>query len=227
MAIAFDAASGIGYEASANSITLSHTCTGNERLLIVGVTTRANTGADIITGVTYNSVAMTRINTAKESGASSDDDRLYLYYLIAPDTGTHNIVASASATGVMYIRGASYTGCRQENQPDNYDSAVFDYPTANITKALTPNVNNCWLVGVADNGFGAFVAGTGTTIRSTGIYTSRAYIDNNGAINPAASTALSVTVSGNSNGVILIASIAPPITPTTNYLEDYRGMGRG
>jgi hypothetical protein len=81
MAAALDAT------ASSTSETWSHTVAGGNRLLVVAI---AKNGFQAVTGVTYNGVAMTNI---AEYG-SGLGFTLSMWYLVAPATGTHNVVAS-------------------------------------------------------------------------------------------------------------------------------------
>ena len=59
--IAFDATAN-GQDSNVASLTWSHTCTGSDLVLIVGVSTRGGDGDAVPTGVTYNGVAMTLID---------------------------------------------------------------------------------------------------------------------------------------------------------------------
>ena len=103
----------------ATSQTLSHTVgTGVGRALIVGIMQTNTTGGGspaLPSGVTYDGTAMTRL------GFFSDQDYEHLrgsiWYLVAPASGTANIVASFSATtgGASSVRAISVTGVKQES----------------------------------------------------------------------------------------------------------------
>lgn len=88
MAIATDASSLTSSGGYSNSLTISHTVAGTDRLLPVGVHCRSAT-ADV-TGVTYNGVAMTLQGTNENSGVVG----MQWYSLVAPATGTHDVVVS-------------------------------------------------------------------------------------------------------------------------------------
>src|SRR5438067_591060 len=114
MAIGFDASSG-GFVNTSGPLTISHTCGGSNRILLVGV--EISVGGETVTGVTYNSVAMTQINLQDLNGSTFRNT--YLFYLIAPATGANNIVVSASGgTGNIYAAAASYTGVDQSSPLD-------------------------------------------------------------------------------------------------------------
>ena len=55
MAIAYDATANGTNAPATGPLTFSHTCSGSNRFLVVGIATFSG---DIITGVTYNSVAL-------------------------------------------------------------------------------------------------------------------------------------------------------------------------
>src|SRR4051812_20674402 len=115
MAIAFDAASNLDAHAG-TSHTQAHTCTGSNLLLLVGM--RSISG-DIVSGATYNGVAMTLQN--KTQMQLNDWD--YLFFLYAPTTGANNIVISSSS-GTIYARAVSYSGVSQTGFPDAFQTGV-------------------------------------------------------------------------------------------------------
>jgi len=100
MAVAFDAVgpSGGGGAGSSNPtspLTWSHTCTGTNRVLYVGVVIgdRNNDADQAITGVTYNSVALTKIGSTIHTGANHFGF-IELWRLINPDTGSNTVSVS-------------------------------------------------------------------------------------------------------------------------------------
>lgn len=113
--IAFDAYSK-GRNSPVSSLTVAHTMSSSSnRILLVFII--GDTTSDLITGVTYNSVAMTRLVTVAPGSRY-----FYLYYLIAPSTGTHDIVVSASSSILISVMAASYTGVHQTNPFQSYGS---------------------------------------------------------------------------------------------------------
>jgi hypothetical protein len=109
MALAFDAASTAKISNNATTITWSHTCTGSELGLLVGVSYR-NDVAQTITGVTYNGVAMTSVGTIANGGTVAVD----IWKLSAPASGAHNVVVTFSANVGRAVTGAvSFTGAHQ------------------------------------------------------------------------------------------------------------------
>lgn len=99
MAIALNSTSS-GFS-SGSTLTFAHTVSGANRILVVG------TREPAVSGVTYNGVALTK--AISSSGGSGVDSAIW--YLIAPATGTNNIVVSATANMVCYA--SSWTGVDQ------------------------------------------------------------------------------------------------------------------
>lgn len=151
MAIALDATSD-----AAGAASWSHTCSGTDRILFV----QAFSLSDAVSAVTYNGTSMTLVN--KTSFPGSGRQGTYLYYLIAPSTGSNTI----AVTGGTGVGGVSYTGAKQTGQPDS--SAVANNGAAtSITLTTTVVASGCWLVCAVADGAGGETAGAGTTIRQT------------------------------------------------------------
>lgn len=210
MAIAYDSQSHSVVNPG-SSLTFSHTCTGSNLLLVVSVI--QNSGSDTVTGVTYNSVSMTRVDIADTTGAP-----FYLYYLNAPATGTHNVVVSSSTgANLLAATSVSYTGCDQTSSVINaHGVQTTPRPATSGAVSLTSSVDNCWMVaGYSANINSTYVAGANTTLRTA---TGQEYIgicDSNAVISPAGALTLNTTWTGSNNWAMLGAMIKPA-TPTTS-----------
>lgn len=216
--IALDATSygnnGPGFDTT--TATWSHTCSGDNRILMVFVYGHTE---DVTTGVTYNGDALTLINKVMDNYRW-----LYLYYLVAPDTGTHNIVVTNSTGSGILGMAASYTDVNQTSPIDN--SAIGDNATgASLTTNITTTADNAWLVGGGTAAYGGIAAGANTTLRRTnGVNTGSALFDSNGAKTPAGSYSLIITASGGNLGnSMVMASLSPYISiePTETIDEAY------
>lgn len=186
MAIAFDATSS-GSSTGSTTLTVAHTCTGANRLLLCYI---ASTAADNVTGVTYNGVAMTEAVKAANSFAGGE---VYIYYLIAPATGANNIVVTKTGTtGTLAMLSASYTGALQSGQPDSTSSGYTG--TRPNSWSQTVVAGNSWVfVGEMCNG--TPTAGTNTYLRlNTSIVGQEGIFDSNAAL-ASGSTSFSVTSS--------------------------------
>lgn len=204
MAIALDATSA-GANGATSSLSVSHTCTGSDRILFVFVETEPN---GRLTGVTYAGQAMTLLASVTDLGFSNAE--LFLYYIVAPATGANNIVASLNASTNVHMAAASYTGASQTGVPDS-QAVLSENVSASQTLTTTVVAANSWLVGVTINGNAAAVAGANTVIRSTQpAWNNMALIDSNGA-QASGSRSMAITWGGvPTTNAGIIVSFAPP-----------------
>lgn len=136
--LAFDAASSA--TDFATSLTWSHTCSGEGRALIVGVTMVED--ASSVSSVTYNGDALTLIGSAQRVSGGSGNVRVEQWKLANPDAGTHDIVVTLSGGVTTLVGGAvSFTGAHP-------DTAGLTGTQATATGASTaPTVNAASSVG--------------------------------------------------------------------------------
>lgn len=125
----FDAVSG-NYDV--NAVTLAHTCTGSNRLLLIWCVTGDASRA--VETVTYNGVSATLIGSPVVGVR-----QLSLWRLIAPSSGTHNIVATLESGFPAYVwaTGMSFTGVNQTTALGTLVTATAsdDTPTATVSSA--------------------------------------------------------------------------------------------
>lgn len=214
MAIAYDSSANAGNTSTA-SLVYSHTCTGSDLVLVVFV--KVFNTSDLVTGVTYNGVSMTKIL----SGQDADNRWSYTYTLAGPATGTNNVTVSLSSATFVGSTSQSYTGCSQTGIPDA--SASLNTSSTTVTTTLTTIADNCWLVG-SYNGGRVYTAGSGTTVRQSN--TSADFLnsfDSNGAKTPAGSYSLAGTQSSAANSRNYIISLAPVAT-ATSHIKSWNGI---
>lgn len=202
MAIAFDAATDGGLVVPGTSLTWSHTCSGSDRLLRVGVRSTQSI-TDNVTGVTYNGVALTLIGRVN-GGGGFEPRTVSLWELVNPASGAHDVVVSGTSDVIMG-ESASYTGVGAGH--DHFNTAQTGAGSS-LSVSVTPVADQCWIQGVFGNDVGDPSAGTGATERVSagngiGLY------DNNAAISPAASTSMTATTGGSGFLVWVAASIVP------------------
>lgn len=131
MAVVLDTATST-FQLGNSDITLSHTCTGSDLLLLVGIAHSAGDLSDV-SGVTYNSVPMTRLSSINNSDSSANI-RSTIYYLVAPSVGANNIVVSISGPPcAMNVIGASFTGVDQS-------TPLGTAATSTTNNSTTPSV---------------------------------------------------------------------------------------
>lgn len=206
MAIAFDTSSFNSWT-TGTSHTLSHTCSGYDRLLVV--TLYINSNSDRITNVTYNSISMSRINFINNWSS----EWIYMYYLLNPSTGTNNIVATTSSSTTVIMQNTSYNEVSQTWQPNI--SWVSWYATRTTTETfLTTTIDNCWTIWIFRT-WTNMTAISGTTLR-TWVNATLQIWDSNWPKTPAGSTSLWVTHTSSTSASI-IASFSPSINTTNNW----------
>ena len=156
MAIAYDATSS-GSGNGVGPFTVAHTCSGSDRVLCVSIAVY-DTG-DVVTGVTYNSVALTPIGSA-----SNGQFTVSQWYLIAPATGANNI--SVSVSGNVFdigIAAVSLTGAHQTSAIGTQatGSGTDTTPTTTVTSAADEII----IDGLIINNSGTLSVGAAQTAR--------------------------------------------------------------
>ncbi len=166
MALAFDATSGSPSWTTGSSINVTHICTGSNRVLFVGVAIY-DASPITVSGITYNSIALTKINAITDNLTSANQD-CELWYLDAPASGNNSLVItlSASATFVAYL-SASYTG--KTTSGIDADNVVQKNTSGLASPACLVNVvhSDCWLISFAYSRDGSHPTATVGTVRNT------------------------------------------------------------
>lgn len=211
MAIAFDAQGGIDADVGTGH-SWTHICTGSNLILIVGFRNTKAAGGEDVTGVTYNSVAMTKLYGSLLGNGGKDYD--YFYYLINPATGSHTVSVNTAGSTTLYGRSASYTGVKQSGFPDAQAQAQSSTGTS-ITASVTTVADNCWLVAFMDNEVNTTTAAGGTTYRLGALTTVMPFADSNGAKTPAGSYSLGMSWTGSGENQYEVASMAPFVAGAT------------
>lgn len=155
MAVAADAVS----TASGNgvtSISWSHTCTGTDRALFVGM---SHSGT--ITGVTYNGVAMTLVNEAVPGDGAY---KAAWWKLSNPASGANTVVVSFSASATGEGGAFSVTGAHQTTASLSSGAATSTGLDATPTITITSASGDMVLGMTASNqAFAPVAPGTGGT----------------------------------------------------------------
>lgn len=199
---AVDSVSSFGSN-GAGPFTWAHTCSGSDRLL--RVTTSHFDNSDTIDSITYNGVALTAV-----PGGSTNNGQYYVtaYYLIAPDTGTHDIVVTVTGSVFDFGAGAiSYTDAHQTTPLGTAVTATGTSTTPSVTVSSAADE-------LVDDGLviihgGTLSVGAGQTQRWNAIA--------GGFIKYAGSTeggAASTTMSWSNSSSQTWAIVAVPIKPT-------------
>jgi hypothetical protein len=189
MAIAFDSATAYG---SGNpTATISHTCSGTDRYLVVHV--GVNQGRTV-TACTYNGTAMTLIGLSLDSIGSGVPT--YIYGMVNPPAGTHTVSATSSLQTCI-VTAVSYTGVDQTTPIGTPNTTALNTTTTSMSKSLTTVNDNSWVVmGFRVGNGSAVTAGTATAVRTQPeaiAFGSGILIDSDAAVSPAGSRTLAVT----------------------------------
>ena len=198
--IAFDATTNGG--TGTTSLTFAHTCTGSNLILFVAADGNITAGGDVLTGITYNGVAMTQVTGSPIAKAGR---YFYLFFLVAPATGAHNVVISNPGSDFTAGAASSFTGALQTGQPDATNTSQASSVTHN-TVVVTTVADNCWVVGASrqvTNG----TPDSGTTVRVS-MANACSLIDSNQAKTPAGAYTLGLTFDSADNAFIA-ASFSP------------------
>jgi len=138
---AFDAAS--SGNGTGTTVTVSHICSGTNRVLIVDAVIGRNPDSFTLTA-TYNGVAMTSLGLTHSNGSTAGFVEKFI--LINPDSGTHDIVVTRSAGTVdsFIVGGISFTGASQTlaDYTGNFFSAsgTSTVPSVAVTGTLADSI---------------------------------------------------------------------------------------
>lgn len=198
--IAFDAAADGGNNGgSTSSLSWSHTSTGSNRIGFVGCQGDTMDGADDVTSITWGGSGMTLVRkiTTSDFTPTLFPRFLYLYYIIAPATGSQTVQANISGTHYLLCGSVSYTGASQTGQTDadtaNESALATD---TSLTTMLTTVADNSWVL-VLEEGYNADNppgAGTGSTRRTfEAAFGGWGLFDSNGPKTPAGSVSMETT----------------------------------
>lgn len=214
MAIAFDA-SGAGNNAGAtNTASWSHTCSGSNRILLVLASQGGSTTQDI-TGVTYNSVAMTKISEFYETSSSSISS---WWYLIAPATGSNTVQITSGSSRPLRGMSVSYTGAAQTGQPDAHTDRSDIAAATSSTTSTTTVADNCWVLIGGRTATGANItASTNVTGRQFGSEGNYFLVgDSNAVVTPAGNLSQTLNYASSTASEVGSVSIAPSLTAAAN-----------
>lgn len=213
MAIARDASS-YGHTNSASSLTISHTCTGSNLILI---TMNLSVLPRTISTITYNGTNYTSAVKKSSSNISTDGQIVRGGYLRAPSTGTNNIVVTPDASTYIYVGSESITGASDFDSSGENGTLL-----GTLTVTWTVIAANSWAYyGVRNVATGNSSASTGSTSVTNDAGVLQTY-DSNGGLS-AGSQSMSVTgTAGGMEGVVLAFSpVAAAATANPAFLLNF------
>lgn len=149
MAIAVDSTS-TGAAAAGTTITVSHTCTGSNLVLVSVVA--ASDGVST-PSVTYDGVSMSLVKSINDTGKMSS----FMFVLVGPNTGTHDIVVTKDSGSDFGVASVSFSGAGGYSATGSANSSSSG--TASVTTTT------------ATSGNGYVVGGGGKNVVNTVTYT--------------------------------------------------------
>ncbi|MCX6049084.1 MAG: hypothetical protein NT075_28620, partial [Chloroflexi bacterium] len=125
--------------ASSHTFSYDSGSTGSNRILMVGVSYR-NNDSETVSSVTYNGQTMTSVGT-DQIASGTPDGRVYIFYLLNPPTGSHNLVVTwSSALNQGGVVGAvTYAGVDQTTPLGAFNSASGTSATPGATIVSAAN----------------------------------------------------------------------------------------
>ena len=218
MAVHFDAVSQ-GY-ANATSVTWSHTCTGSDRFLVVGIKLYV---PDDITSVTYHGDALTLIG---EEVLPAEGSFVKFYGLTAPDTGgSYDVVITRTSANHIVATAASYTGVKQTGQPEAFAAVDNASATDTLYLPVTVTTSGAWLVGVGTGVYSgaAFTGGTAATVvrkdNDLAVVGIECAADSGGPVAPG-TRQLTLFRSGSFQSYAGVVAVLAPVTASTGHGVD-------
>lgn len=187
MAVAFDAVgpSSAGQGGTGTSISWSHTCTGSNRYVIVGV---SNSADGATASVTFNGVSMTALTAAIHSN-NSNQGYGRLFGLVNPPTGTSTVAVSSTSSGDLSGGSISFTGVDQTTPVGTPVTAIGG--TANTSVTVTGTTAGNMVVCTVTNG--SAVLSSGQTQRYIKNYNTSSAAGNSGGSTAAAGGSVAMT----------------------------------
>lgn len=186
--------------------TTAFTCTGPNRILLVGVQNFQNTGTtDRTTGVTYAGVALTLITNVQVPTLTGYWNSFW--YLANPASGTNNVVVTLSSNVLVFDTNIAFFNGVDPTAPINVSGTATTSAGTTLTKTLTTTVGNCMNVGNFMASGQNMTAGANT--REISGTVNKKMFDSGFVINPVGNTTLTITTGSNDNMCMVMASLKP------------------
>ena len=131
---------------------------GSDQIIIVGVSSKD--GGTTVSGVTYDSLLLTKIRSDVHPSNNAESS---LWYRIAPSTGSNTVSVDLSTSEDVTIGVVSLNNVNQADPigADNGDTGTDDTPTVDVVTT----VNDSWIVDNVNTLDGPMTAGGGQTER--------------------------------------------------------------
>lgn len=157
--ITFDAASNSGYQSASAGYSWSHTCSGDDRYLVVGISLLSV--AQTVTAMTYNGVTMALLFAQSSATGAA---RIEIWGLAAPAIGTNTISATLSGSIASAGNASSYNGVHQTSPTEGAAGAdATNTGAADATVNVTTTADKDFVVDIVATDDVAITVGAGQT----------------------------------------------------------------
>jgi hypothetical protein len=213
--IAFDAAVAGRNWQTGDPQTWSHTCSGTDRVLFVGIFLGGT--VDRVNGVTYNGVSMTRLAKINDLSGNAN----YVYFLINPATGSNTVSVDLTSSVNMSAASVSYNGVDQTTPIDAWRTdAGVNGGASWTTGTITVTATDAWLLTFLRDTNANAVSATKTKRVGTTVVLEVSF-DSNGTV-PTGSTSVTYTsaalrIDGHTLIALKPAGGAPPAPTPPNF----------
>jgi hypothetical protein len=191
--------------------TWTHTVSGNNTLLIVSVSINQSNQRESVSSITFNGKAFTVIGAATRN----NDVQTELWYRIAPDSGTYNVVVTLTAAARFVAGAISFNGVDQGSPLGTFAGTSGNNSSPSVTVTSEPDGLVVDVLGYANSGPTSTV-GAGQTQRWAQVTTNGTASSNARGYSSTEAGATSVTMSWTISAGIKWAISAVPIVPATD-----------
>ena len=137
------------------NFSLSHTTSGTDRLMLVGVSMHFDNGS--VTALTYNGVSLSFVGARADALARS---RVEIWAMVAPPTGTHSLAVTFASGRAGVVGAMTFTGVNQATPYGAFSSAQGNSATASLTGVASAAGE--FVFGVVNHHQGTALTPTGT-----------------------------------------------------------------
>ncbi len=200
-----------GFTNPGGSQTYALSCSGTQPFVVVGAQTQASGGTSLISGITYNGVALTKLYG--QTNPSLPADVLWWWYLSNASTGSNNVVVTLTDSS-HYIGSIASCYSGGANPVVDSNNVTSNASNATLTNTITSSNANDWFIAfVQSPGTGTHPTASGYTERIASSAIQIYIFDSNGALSAGSNTfTLSPPSGANSN--IIEALMASPFVAT-------------
>lgn len=206
MAIAYGAITPVA-ATTGTSLTYSSSAVSGSDTFGVVCYNGSNTGSDYVTGITWNSVAMTKIGSSVQVPG---DRWMGVYYIIAPASGTTNITVTGSSSAIIRSFSTYYTGVDQTSPLDSSNTGTTGGLSSSLGVSTTVVASDCWTAYFTKDSTGSktYTTSVGSMRRDTDAG-GQAYSDSNGTVSTGSNTTTHTMTSGTSDLAGITFSFKP------------------